>query len=204
MIPIARTPPALRTASAPAEAECPDLAGMSERDLATTFGRLFDDHAGALYRYLAARVGPTVAEDIVGDTFLVALRDRTTYDPARASVRPWLFGIATNLLRRHMRTEVRALRATARVVQQADAEDAHADRVTDQVDAASRVRELAGALAQLSEADRDVLLLTSWSDLNATEVADALGIPSGTVRSRLHRVRRWLRSHTTPWEEPDE
>ena len=56
---------------------------------------------------------------------------------------------------------------------------------------------LAGALAQLSEADRDVLLLTSWAGLDSNEVADVLGIPVGTVRSRLHRVRKLLRANAS-------
>src|ERR1044072_5605624 len=83
-------------------------------DPAVEFGRLFDDHAPALHRYLARRVGPDAAHDLVSETFVVALNRRHTYDPSRGVVRSWLYGIATNLLRRQVREEVRGLRAVAR------------------------------------------------------------------------------------------
>jgi RNA polymerase sigma factor (sigma-70 family) len=160
------------------------------------FGRLFDDHAASLHAYLARRVGDQVADDLVSETFLVALRQRHSYDTARAGVRPWLYGIATNLLRRHVRQEVRTWQARARMVgsDRAQAESPEV-RTTERVTAQQQVRQLAGALAALKPGDRDVLLLTSWGHLSATEVAAALGIPVGTVYSRLNRVRRWLRSH---------
>lgn len=122
----------------------------------------------------------------------MALRRRHTYDPARAGVRPWLYGIATNLLRRHVRQEVRARVVGAERLQA----DSHEVRTTEQVAAQQQIRQLAGALAALEPGDRDVLLLTSWGHLSAAEVSQALGIPVGTVHSRLHRVRRRLRSHT--------
>jgi RNA polymerase sigma-70 factor, ECF subfamily len=181
---------------------------LSEADPRSVFGRLFDEHAGSLHGYLARRVGDQVADDLVSETFLVALQRRHAYDPARAEVRPWLYGIATNLLRRYVRQEVRGWRAKARVVgtQRLQAES-HEVRTTDQVDAQQQIRQLAGALAALKPGDRDVLLLTSWGYLSATEVSQALGIPVGTVHSRLHRVRRWLRSHspvaTSGMEEGD-
>lgn len=158
-------------------------------------GRLFDVYAQPLHRYLARRVGQDVANDLVSETFLVALKQRDSYDPGRGAVRSWLYGIATNLLRRYARTEVRALRAHARsAVDTAGADIGHDSRVAARVDAAALAAQLAGALAELSDGDRDVLLLTSWAGLDSTEIADALGIPVGTVRSRLHRVRRTLRA----------
>ncbi|MEC3982675.1 RNA polymerase sigma factor, partial [Amycolatopsis sp. H20-H5] len=72
----------------------PDLCGD---DLQAIFQGLFDKHARDVRRYLASRAGPTVADDLVSDTFLIALQRRASYDPARASARAWLFGIATNL-----------------------------------------------------------------------------------------------------------
>ncbi len=93
------------------------------------------------------------------------------------------------------RTEVRALRAHARSAGgAARADTSHDGRVAARVDAATLAAQLAGALAKLSEGDRDVLLLTSWAGLDSAEIAEALGIPVGTVRSRLHRVRRTLRA----------
>ncbi|RKT55032.1 RNA polymerase sigma factor [Saccharothrix australiensis] len=176
----------------------PDLPGpdLSAPDPASVFGRLFDDHAGPLHAYLARRVGDQTADDLVSETFLVALRQRHTYDPARAGVRPWLYGIASNLLRRHARREARGWRARARMVGADRAQDESPEvRTTERVTAQQQVRRLAGALAALEPGDRDVLLLTSWGRLSATEVAQALGIPVGTVHSRLHRVRRWLQTH---------
>ncbi len=170
---------------------------LSEPDPRSVFGRLFDEHAGSLHGYLARRVGEQAADDLVSETFLVALQQRHAYDPARAGVRPWLYGIATNLLRRHVRQEVRGWRARARAV---GAERLHAEspevRATEQVTAQQQIRQLAGALAALEPGDRDVLLLTAWGHLSSAEVSQALGIPVGTVHSRLHRVRRWLRSHS--------
>ncbi|WP_433274128.1 CU044_5270 family protein [Actinosynnema sp. CS-041913] len=85
-----------------------DDGDLSGPDPGSVFGRLFDEHAGSLHGYLARRIGDQAADDLVSETFLVALQQRHTYDPARAGVRPWLYGIAGNLLRRHVRQEVRA------------------------------------------------------------------------------------------------
>lgn len=183
----------------PVDRDRPYLGGP---DPALEFGRLFDAYAASLHRYLARRVGADTAHDLVGETFLVALNRRHGYDPRQGVVRSWLYGIATNLLRRHVRDEVRALRATARAVGRAAAPDAgHDSRVAERLDAQAMAGKLAASLAELPEGDRDVLLLTSWAGLDSTEVADALGIPVGTVRSRLHRMRKSLRTNTSMTEE---
>ena len=143
-------------------------------------------------------MGEQTAYDLVNETFLVALRQRHTYDPARAAIQAWLYGIATNLVRRHVRQEVRDLHAVARAGSRHDHSDSgHDTVVADRVDADAMARRLAPALAVLADADRDVLLLTVWAGLSSAEVADALGIPIGTVHSRLHRVRRKLRAAST-------
>jgi len=175
-----------------------DRPHLGDPEPSVQFGRLFDTYARPLHRYLARRIGPDTAHDLVSETFLVALDQRHSYDPRRAAVRSWLYGIATNLLRRQVRQELRRLRAVARSAGQArDAESSHDSRVADRVDAAALATQLAGALAELPEGDRDVLLLTSWAGLDTSEVADVLGIPPGTVRSRLHRVRKWLRANAS-------
>jgi RNA polymerase sigma factor (sigma-70 family) len=161
------------------------------------FGSVFTEHAPPLHRYLARRAGAAVADDLVAEVFLVAWRRRASFDPARGGLRPWLYGIATNLLHRHQRDEQRALAATARLAGSAAPAASPEDRIADRVDAAARVRTLAAGLLKLSDGDRDVLLLTSWAGLSADEVGAALGIPAGTVRSRLHRVRRQLRATPT-------
>jgi RNA polymerase sigma-70 factor, ECF subfamily len=170
----------------------PDLGGP---DAGVEFGRLFDAYAAQLHRYLARRVGAEHAHDLVSETFLAAFKQRQTYDPAIAAVRGWLYGIATNLARRHVRQEVRGLRATARADGGGTSyQPSHDGAVAERVDAQALARRIAPAIADLSDGDRDVLLLTSWGELTTVEVADALGIPVGTVRSRLHRIRRQLRT----------
>ena len=161
---------------------------------AELIGRLYDEHAPALQRYLARRIGPETADDLVAETFLAAMTGYAGYDPSRAPVRPWLYGIATNLLRRHLRQERRRYQATARLAARDRPGDSHDGLVADRVDADARVHALAAALAKLAGPDLDVLLLTSWAGLDSVEVAGALSIPVGTVRSRLHRVRKSLRA----------
>lgn len=176
----------------------PDLAA---RDPKEVFAWLFDEYARPLRSYLAGRVGVHVADDLVAETFVVALRRRATYDPAQAPIRGWLYGIATNLLRNHVREEVRGFQLTARVGTRDRPVEGHDAAVAGRVDAAARLRTLAGALSALSEPDRDVLLLTSWAGLEPAEVAEALGVPASTVRSRLHRVRHRLQALLVPTEE---
>jgi RNA polymerase sigma factor (sigma-70 family) len=179
----------------------PDLDGA---DPAPVFARLFDAHAVPLRRYLARRVGSGAADDLVAETFLVALRRRESYRPERGTARSWLYGIATNLLRHHVRSELRRLQATARLAHTGELSHAgHDGRVAERVDAQIRAAQLAGALAKLTPADRDTLLLVSWAGLDPTEVAEALGVPPGTVRSRLHRIRRRLRTDA-PAPNPSE
>jgi RNA polymerase sigma-70 factor, ECF subfamily len=153
-------------------------------------GLLFERHADELHRYLARRVG-AAADDLVGDTFVAALRG--SFDAGRGPARAWLYGIATNLANNHLRRRGREDAATSRLAP-ASAADSHESRVVDRVDAQVRAAQLRVAIAALALADRDVLLLSSWAGLTNQEIADALGVPAGTVRSRLHRVRRQLRS----------
>ncbi|GAA3805650.1 RNA polymerase sigma factor [Sphaerisporangium flaviroseum] len=157
------------------------------------FAALFDRHAPHLHRYVTRRLGDALSDDIVADTFLAAFRRRKGYDVTRRDARPWLYGIAANLIGKHRRTEVRCYRALARVGVDAVAET-YAERVEARVSAAAAHRALAGALAKLSTGDREVLLLIAWADLSYEEVADALGIAVGTVRSRLHRARKQTRT----------
>lgn len=156
------------------------------------FAGLYDRHAAPLHRYAARRLGAGAADDIVADTFLDAFRNRHRYDRTVSDARPWLYGIAANLIGKHRRTEVRMLRAFARTG--ADpAVEGHADRIDSQVSAAAVQPHLAAAVAALSPGDRDVLLLVAWADLSYEQTATALGIPPGTVRSRLHRARAKIR-----------
>ena len=156
------------------------------------FTVLFRRHAPHIQRYVVRRLGPDAADDIVAETFLLAFRQRNGYDPARSDARPWLYGIATNLIGRHRRAEIRLYRALARTGADPVTEP-FTDRVDDRVSADHASRQLATALARLSAGLRDTILLAAWSDLSYEEIAVALGVPIGTVRSRLSRARSKLR-----------
>ncbi|OEU97233.1 RNA polymerase subunit sigma-70 [Streptomyces qinglanensis] len=177
-----------------ADAESDASVIARSRDEPEAFAVLFDRHADAVHRYAARRLGGEVADDLMAETFTTAFQQRHRYDPDRgAGARPWLFGIATNLVGRHRRAEARRFKAMARVPTPADHDEPIADRAADRVGARAVRHELAAALAALSARHRDVLLLVAWGGLGYEEVAQALGIPVGTVRSRLHRARSRLR-----------
>ncbi|OEV05454.1 RNA polymerase sigma factor [Streptomyces oceani] len=171
-----------------------DDSRVIERSLTApeAFTTLYDRHAAAIHRYATFRLGDDHADDIVAETFLVAFRKRQRYDRDRADARPWLYGIASNLISKHRRFEARSYRMLARIGQDPVAES-YADRIEARVSAESWRRPLAEALARLSARDRDVLLLTAWADLSYEETARALAIPVGTVRSRLNRARKQMR-----------
>jgi RNA polymerase sigma factor (sigma-70 family) len=162
-----------------------------------SFAVLFDRHAVAIHRYVARRMGAAEADDLLGQTFLLAFERRHRYDVSRAGALPWLYGIATNLIHRRRRDEVRQLRAYSRTGTERDP-DGLAAEVAARLDAAETTRALSGVLAGLRSVERDVLLLYAWEDLSYAEIAQALQMPLGTVRSRLHRARRALRSALGP------
>jgi RNA polymerase sigma-70 factor (ECF subfamily) len=156
------------------------------------FAVVFDRHAPVIHRYLARRLGREAADDLVGDTFLAAFRRRNRYDTTHPNALPWLYGIATKLLAQHRREEARGYRLMARLAPDPH-QHSHADRADAAADARSARAALLAALVRLNSRDRDVLLLFAWESLRYEEVAAALGIPVGTVRSRLARARRQVR-----------
>ncbi|MER5621687.1 RNA polymerase sigma factor [Streptosporangium sp. NPDC002544] len=175
-------------------------------DESERFSAIFDTYFGEIHRYVAQRLGTDAAEDIVAETFLTAFRKRAQYDPSRAGVRAWLYGIATNLIGRHRRVEVRTLRALGRHGPDPDT-PGHEEHVAVRVSAESLRPSLAAALAGLHQRDRDVLLLVALAGLSHEEIATALGIPYGTVGSRLNRARKKLRAtlgETNPMLESEE
>jgi RNA polymerase sigma-70 factor (ECF subfamily) len=156
------------------------------------FAAVFDRHFHAVHGYVARRLGRDVADDVAAETFLTAFRLNDRFDAGRGDRLAWLYGIATNLMRRHRRDEVRGYRAMTRLVP-ADTVASHDDRVVTRVDAEGLRGALAAALARLSTGDRDVLLLVALAGLTYEQVAEALGISYGTVCSRLNRARRKVR-----------
>ncbi len=154
-------------------------------------------HAADIYAYAARRVGRDLADDIVADTFRHALESLDGFDRERGGERAWLFGIATNLLRRHWRTEQRRRAALERA-----ATTEHLDRepsdvvgsTVGQLDAKTDAADVLAAVSELSPKDYELLVLTAWEEMSSHEAAAVLKIPAGTVRSRLHRIRKQLDS----------
>jgi RNA polymerase sigma factor (sigma-70 family) len=163
------------------------------------FAELFDRHHAELYRYLRRRAGPSLAADIAAETFLIAFARRDRYRPDGQSVRPWLYGIAHNLLRNHSRSERRQWLAYARHGEMPDVDQSAADafgNADSRADATAAAARIGPILAGLPAGDRDVLLLFAWADMSYADIASTLQIPVGTVRSRLNRARRQLRGET--------
>jgi RNA polymerase sigma-70 factor (ECF subfamily) len=158
------------------------------------FETAFREHFGPVYRFIARRVGTALAEDLAAEAFAIAYRRRASYVPSRGSVRPWLYGIAANVVREHWREEQHLLELDAHVAPDAPGAMAFDEAAEERVIAASLAPRIAGALAALNQQQRDVLLLHAWADLSHEEIAAALGIANGTARSRLSRARAALRA----------
>jgi RNA polymerase sigma-70 factor (ECF subfamily) len=146
------------------------------------FREIFVRHHRAVWRFLARRYDGSLAEEITAATFAEAFVARTRFDSARADARPWLMGIAVNLARAHRRREHAQLQLAARG--RGEGSEDVAGRALDRRSA------LATALVSLEERDREALLLYALADLSYAEIAEASGVPEGTVRSRLNRARR--------------
>jgi RNA polymerase sigma factor (sigma-70 family) len=174
--------------------ELEPLNGISE----AAFEALYSAHVGRIYGFLARRVGASLAEDLAAQTFFEAWAGRQRYDPTRGGSVGWLYGIATNLLRRHRRQEDSQLRAFARVGVDPTEEDFDESVVVDRLMVRAGWQRVATALAELSEIDRDILTLAGWAKLSYDEIAEALALPIGTVKSRLNRARTHLARRLAP------
>jgi RNA polymerase sigma factor (sigma-70 family) len=166
------------------------------------FRELFERHFDELYRYLAHRTSPAVAEDLAAETFTVAFAKRARYVAFGESARPWLYAIATNLLRERARKDRRGGFALARLAGRATRPDGDDRAASDAREDARGERErLWGALRELRLEEREALLLYAWADLSYAEIAAALACPIGTVRSRISRARLAL-TRSLPDLEP--
>lgn len=155
-----------------------------------SFGAIFDRHFDPIHGYLQRQVGTDLADDLASQTFLAAFDRRAGFDLSHESARPWLFGIAANMARRHFRDVRRQLSAYARAG--ADLSVDAFDGVEERADAAAFRSSLETALAGLPREELETLLLYAWAELTYSEIAEALAIPVGTVRSRLNRTRERL------------
>lgn len=170
-------------------------------DNPSVFAELFERHARVVGAFAARRVGSNAAEDVLSETMLVAFRRRRDFDTGWDSAKPWLLGIASRLIKKHHAQEAAQWRSFEAFVFRGDhVTDGAIDTAGERADAASAVRALAPRIAALAAQDRETLLLYAWGDLTYEEIAVALRVPVGTVRSRLNRVRRKLAppgSHTS-------
>jgi RNA polymerase sigma factor (sigma-70 family) len=167
---------------------------VNDRELFTV---VFDRHYEAIRRFSQARVGEDVGEDIAAEVFVIAFRQRSGYDMRYPSARPWLLGIASNLIRRYARTEQSRLRALTRL----PIEGEHPDPIdVDALDAQRLGPLVLHALADLEPSKRETFLLHVVGELTYEEVARIQSIPLGTVRSRIHHVRKAMRERLSLFE----
>jgi RNA polymerase sigma factor (sigma-70 family) len=172
--------------TAPPSTSDAELLGGTRADFAT----LFDRHAPAIHRYCARRIGPDTVDDVVADTFTIAYEKRGRFDKSYASALPWLYGIATNVLRRHWLADARHRRQLRHDI---DLSPDAAEQAVSRVDADALLRALSGEMAKLSRRHREMLHLYA-AGLTYADIATALSVPLGTVMSSLHRARKRLRA----------
>lgn len=163
--------------------------GTLGRELAQIrFGRIYRDQGRAVLAYALRRVeDPEDAADVVAETFLVAWR-RLDEAPIGSEARLWLFGVARRVIANLHRAERRRTRLGQRLAESLRTELATQSPPAGEAAAALR------AMGELSDDDRELLLLVSWEELSPGEAARVLGISPLAARSRLHRARRRLRT----------
>jgi RNA polymerase sigma-70 factor (ECF subfamily) len=156
------------------------------------FGVIFDRHVTEVHRYLSRRAGPDSAEGLVGEVFRIAFENRSRYLTNRGCALPWLYGIAANVLRQHLRGEHRRQRLVSKLTSEASRLETNRDD-SDRLRAQGDLATVLDALGLLSDAEREAVLLYAWEDLSYEEIAVAQEVPVGTVRSRLNRARKRIR-----------
>ncbi len=166
------------------------------------FGLLFDAFAGVVHRHAVRRTGDwATAEEVVSLTFLEAWRLRERLLPEGDSPLPWLLGIATNVLRNMSRAARRHRDALQRLPARQGVPD-FADDLVDRMHDESRLAAVQRALGRLRRHEQEVFMLCVWNGLDYAAAAEALGVPVGTVRSRLSRARDRLRQFVDAGREP--
>ena len=188
----------------------PTAADLSDAELiaasvadAEAFGLLFNRHVDAIHGYVSRRVGSSLAEELTAETFARAFSVRASFVPLHESASPWLYGIATNLIHNAKRAEQRQLTAYGKAAATTTGHPAEFDQADARLDARRATPLVVEALLGLVPGDRDALVLYAWQDLSYEEVGIALGIPAGTVASRINRARRRVRA-SLGFEGPDD
>lgn len=159
------------------------------------FGVVFDRHFRVIYGYLARRLSPSDADELAGEVFRVGFERRAAFDTDRASALPWLYGIASNLVLKHRRHAGRSLRAMARLAgrSQVEAQPDAFSNIDARLDADRLRASVVAALRSLTDVDRELVLLAAFSELSYRQLAEALAMSEGTVKSKLSRARTKLR-----------
>lgn len=168
-------------------ADAPPEPAAGSRSAITAFAALYEAHLPAIVRYLRRRLGDAAADDAASEVFVRAFRARGAAEGPAALDLPWLYGIAANVIHEERRAERRRLRLIERVASQSPREAAAGPGSEATLDP-----KLARGLRRLSPPDRETLLLVAWGELSYDETARALGVPVGTVASRISRARRQL------------
>ncbi|MEW2429456.1 sigma-70 family RNA polymerase sigma factor [Micromonospora sp. NPDC047644] len=159
------------------------------------FAELYDAYARSVYNHAFRLTADwATAEDVMAATYLQAWRSRERVTEEGGSLRPWLLGIATNEARNHARSNRRYRRVAAALLAADFTLPDHADEVAGRLDDSRRIAAAIDALARLRRSEREVLTLCLWEGLDYESAAEALGVPVGTVRSRLSRARARLRT----------
>ena len=168
------------------------------------FGLLYERHADSVYNHCFRRTGSWgAAEDLTSTVFLEAWRRRREVRLVGESILPWLLAVANNAVRNHNRSVRRQGRLLLRIPGSVEDGD-HSGRVDDRIDSERRMHDVLRAFNRLSNTDQDILSLCGWAELDYASVAAVLGIPVGTVRSRLSRARERLRTLSAAKHEPTE
>lgn len=158
------------------------------------FATVFDRHHEAVHAFAARRAGRDAADDVLSEVFLAAFAQRDRFDASAQSALPWLYGIAGNVLKRRWRVAAASDRLVRSAVSEAvHRTSSHEEHVARRLDSASEWVEVRTVLDGFAEGDREALLLFAWEELTYPQIAAAMGIPVGTVRSRIHRARTLLR-----------
>jgi RNA polymerase sigma factor (sigma-70 family) len=169
-----------------------ELLARAERGEADAFGVLFERHGPAVLQFCFRRTADAaLAEDLTSIVFLEAWRKRGRLQLFQESARPWLLGVALNVVRSQYRTQRRHSDALARLPAPAPAEP-ESDRAIARIDAEREMRVVLDTVSKLNRREREVLELCVWAELSPEEAASSLGISVGAVRSRLSRARRRL------------
>jgi RNA polymerase sigma factor (sigma-70 family) len=171
-----------------------DVQENSDATRSAAVGALFEAHGRDVYRFVSRRLGASMAQDVTAEAFRIVFERWEQYTPELGSDRAWLFGVASNVIRRHLRSEQRRFSALERLsaVEQVSPEDGV--DTDGRIDSAGEARRVLSAVSRLDPDDRDLLILVAWEGLSYRDAGDALGLPPGTVGSRLNRIRKHLQS----------